>query len=228
MGQKKKHQQVLIVGLGRFGQSLAFDLAQLGAEVMGVDHREDAVEESADELTHAMIADCTEEKVLREFGVDQFDLVICAIGGDIQASIMTTLLLKELGAKRLVAKASTNLHGKVLEKIGVDRVVFPEREMAHRLAQDFMTPRFTEVLHLTVQQSMFEMPAPSAFAGVTLGDLHLRRRFGLNVLAIRRSTETVVDLDASTVICRGDVLLVLGNRQKAQEAMEGEEEGEEN
>lgn len=219
---KKKREQVLVIGLGRFGQSLATALAAGGAEVMGVDVHEEAAEEVAAELTHVLIADSTEEKVLREIGVEHFDIVVCAIGSDIQASILTTLILKELGAKKLVAKASTALHGKALEKIGVDRVVFPEREMALRLSRDLLTPQFTEVLHLTVRQSMFEMPAPAGFAGHTLIELNLRERFGLNVLAVRREGETTVSPTASETIQPGDVLLVLGDRQEAERAMEAE------
>ena len=164
MKNKPKTGQVLIVGLGRFGQSLARALVAGGVEVMAMDAREDAAEEISDEVPHVMIADSTEEHVLREVGPEQFDLVVCAIGGDIQASIMTTLLLKEMGAKKLIAKASTALHGRALAKLGVDRVVYPEREIAQRLAQDVMAPNITELVHLTVTQSMFEMPAPGQVA----------------------------------------------------------------
>lgn len=215
--KKRKPQQVLIIGLGRFGQSLARALVQGGSEVMAMDAREDATEEVAADITHVMIADSTEEAVLKEVGVEHFDCVVCAIGGNIQASIMTTLLLKEIGVKKLVAKASTSLHGRALEKLGVDRVVYPERDMANRLAQDFLHPQMTEVLHLTVQQSMFEMPAPSSFFGKSLIELNLRERFGLNVLVIRRNGEPVVSPSPYELIQQGDVLLVLGNRDRAEE-----------
>lgn len=216
---KKRQQQVLIIGLGRFGLSLARALVQGGSEVMAMDSREEATEEIADEVTHVMIADSTDESVLREVGLEHFDYVVCAIGGDIQASIMTTLLLKEMGVKQLIAKASTSLHGRALAKLGVDRVVYPEREMAQRLAQDFFTPQLTEILHLTVTQSMFEMPAPRAFEGRSLIELSLRERFGLNVLAIRRAgeSEPMVSPPPTETLVRGDALLVLGSRARAEE-----------
>jgi trk system potassium uptake protein TrkA len=147
-------------------------------------------------------------------------VVVCSIGGDIQASIMTTLLLKEMGAKYLVAKASTALHGRALAKLGVDRVVYPEREMAQRLAQDFLAPNVTEVLHLTVSQSMFEMPAPAKFAGKTLIELNLREKFGLNVLAIKRGGEPQVSPPPTEIIEVGDILLVLGSRERAEDCVE--------
>lgn len=217
---KKKQEQVLVIGLGRFGQSLATVLAQSGAEVMAIDADEEATEQVANEVTHVMIADSTEENVLREVGLEHFDVVVCAIGGDIQASIMTTLLLKELGVKRLVAKASTALHGRALEKLGVDRVIYPERDMAERLSQEILTPQFTQIMHLTVRESMFEMPAPGKFEGKTLMELSLRDRYHLNVLAIRRDGGTVVSPQANEVIHEGDILLVLGNRGEAQLAID--------
>lgn len=220
MKKKKKTQQVLIIGLGRFGQSLARALIQEGTEVMAMDRREDAAHEVAQDVTHVMIADSTEENVLREVGLEHFDWVVCAIGGDIQASIMTTLLLKEMGVKQLVAKASTALHGRALAKLGVDRVVYPERDMAQRLVQDLLSPNLTEILHLTVQQSMFEMPAPAKFTGKSLIELGLRERYGLNVLAIRRDGEPQVSPPPDARILAGDVLLVMGNRERAQECAE--------
>ncbi len=217
---KKKQEQVLVIGLGRFGQSLALVLAQHGAEVMAIDASEEATEQVANDITHVMIADSTEETVLREVGLEHFDVVVCAIGGDIQASIMTTLLLKELGVKKLVAKASTSLHGRALEKLGVDRVVYPERDMAERLSQEILTPKFTAIMNLTVRESMFEMPAPRRFEGKTLMELSLRDKFHLNVLAIRRGSETIVSPKADEVLHEGDSLLVLGNRAEAQLAID--------
>lgn len=217
--KKKQNQQILIIGLGRFGRNLAATLAKEGAEVMAIDHDEEAAEQVANEVTHVLIADSTEEAVLKEVGLEHFDFVVCAMGSDIQASIMTTLILKELGVKQLVAKASTLLHGRALEKLGVDRIVYPEREMAERLSLEILTPRFTQIMHLTVRESMFEMPAPDRFDGKTLMELRLRDQYHLNVLAIRRSGSTQVSPKADEVIRKGDTLLVLGNRKEAEEAI---------
>lgn len=187
---------------------------------MAMDSREDAAEEISDEVTHVMIADSTEEHVLREVGPEHFDLVVCAIGGDIQASIMTTLLLKEMGAKKLIAKASTALHGRALEKLGVDRVVYPERDMAQRLAQDVMAPNIHELLHLTVGHSMFEMPAPDRFVGKSLIELNLREQYGFNVIAVKRDGETQVSPNPTEAIQQDDILLVLGNRERAEDIID--------
>lgn len=217
-------QQFLVLGLGRFGQRLALDLIELGAEVLGVDIQEDRVAEIADRLSHSAVADSTDRKTLEQLGVPDFDAVICAIGNDIEASVMSSLLLKELGSKKLVAKASSEIHGKILSKVGVERVIFPEREVASRLARDFLAPAdLFEVVSLTVQHSMFEVKAPGTFAGHTLAKLALRQRFGWNVVAIRRADATVVSPLAEEVVRRDDLLVVVGDRSSAREALEGHE-----
>lgn len=218
---KKPKQQILVAGLGRFGQGLALDLEELGAEVMGIDVQEDRVYEVADHLSHTAVADTTERKVLEQLGVGDFDAAVCAIGNDLEASLMTALLLKELNVKKLVAKATSDTHGKILAKIGADQVIYPEREVAARLARDFLAPKdFVEVVPLTVQHSMFELKAPSSFFGHTLAGLELRRRFGLNIVAIRRAQETVVSPMAEEVVRRDDLFVVVGERSRAQEALE--------
>jgi trk system potassium uptake protein TrkA len=219
MSSKK---QYLILGLGRFGQGLALDLERMGAEVMGVDENEEHVSEIADRITHTAVADTTEKKVLEQLGVAEFDSVICAIGNVLEASLMTTLLAKELGARHLVAKATSELHGKILKRIGADRVIFPEREVAARLARDFLAPKdFVELVPLTVQHSMFELKAPKEFSGHALSELHLRHKFGLLVVAIRRGEETVVSPGAHEVIRHNDLMVVVGDRAQAKELLNG-------
>lgn len=222
MIKKREKEQILVIGMGRFGQSLARSLVRDGFEVLAVDSNERSTDDVANEVTHVMIADATEEIVLKEIGPEHFDAVVCAIGSDVQASIMTVLLLKEMGVKYLVAKASTSIHGRALEKLGVDRVIFPEREMAERLSQDFLTPQLTELLKINVSHSMFEMPAPTSFIGRNLIDLSLRERFGLNVLAIKRNGESEVSPPPAEMIRPGDRLLLLGSRERASECLEAE------
>lgn len=215
-----KKKEILVVGLGRFGLNLALTLEQLGAEVMGVDNSEDAVNEVSEQITHAIIADTTDEKVMEGIGVSHFDEVVCAIGSHTEASLMTIVLLKEFGAKHLVAKASSDLHRRVLEKLGVDRVIYPEREVAARLARDFMVPKeFVEVVPLTVQHSMFELKSPSRFAGRTLAELNLRSRYGFLVVAIRRGEDTVVAPGPDEVVRHSDLLVVVGDRSEAEQAV---------
>ncbi len=213
-------RQYLVIGLGRFGTSLATYLKNLGAEVMAVDNREDLVNEIADYVTYSLIADTTDEHVVKDMGVDQFDEVICAIGSNIEASLMTTLLMREFGAKHLTSKASTELHGRLLEKIGADRVVYPERDMAYKLARDFQaTPGIEELMTFTVNQKMFEFKAPQAFDKHSLKELHLRVKFGINVVAIRRGENIITSPSANELIYKGDGMLVVGEIEKTLKAL---------
>lgn len=214
-------RQFLVVGLGRFGAALALLLEEMGGEVLAVDRREAAVSEIAEGVTHSIIADTTDERVVKDLGVDQFDDCICAIGGDIEGSLMTTLLLREFGARSLVSKASTELHGRLLEKIGADRVIYPERDMAQKLGRDlFAPPGIEELLTLSVRHRMFEIKAPEHFHQRTLADLQLRARHGMNVIAIRRGNDTIVSPAAEEVVHGGDGLVVVGDAEKARETLE--------
>ncbi|MGI5845009.1 MAG: potassium channel family protein [Candidatus Xenobium sp.] len=213
-------RQFLVVGLGRFGVSLAALLEKMGGEVLAVDRRESAVMEVADLVTSSLIADTTEERVVKDLGVENFDEVVCAIGTDVEASLMTTLLLREFGARILISKASTEMHGRLLEKIGVDRVIYPERDMAARLARDFFAPPgIEELLDLSVQHKMFQIQAPVHFHERSLADLHLRARFGMNIIAIRRGEKTIVSPSAQETLHDGDGLVVVGDYDRAQEAL---------
>ena len=214
-------QQYLVVGLGGFGHNLALSLVELGAEVMGVDRDELVVAEVADRITHTAVADTTDSRVVKQLGVADFDAVVCAIGTHLEASLMTTLLLKENGAKKLVAKAANEMHGKILSRIGADTVLYPEKEVASRLAKDFMASKdFVELVPLTVQHSMFELTAPKKFCGHTLQELHLRANFGLNVIGLKRGDQTIVSPAADEVIRHNDLMIVVGDRKKAQQAIE--------
>src|SRR5690606_32185589 len=135
-----KMQQFVVIGLGRFGSSLALELMDLGYEVLGVDLNEELVNDMSAYLTHAVAADATDEDMLKSLGIRNFDCGIVAIGSDIQMSILTAILLKDLGIKTVVAKAISVLHGRALEKLGVDRVIFPERDMGVRVAHQLVTP----------------------------------------------------------------------------------------
>src|SRR5690349_13447605 len=143
-----KANQFVIVGLGRFGSSIGRELIELGYEVLGVDRDEEKVQELATVLTHTVVADATEEEVLRSIGARNFDCGVVAIGDDIQASILATILLKELGVKKVVAKAVSELHGRVLERMGVDRVIYPERDMGVRLAHQLVSPNLLDYIEI--------------------------------------------------------------------------------
>jgi len=141
-------KQFIVLGLGRFGSAVATSLAELGHEVLGVDYDEEIVNILKDKITQAVQADVTEERVLKELGVKNFDTAIVGIGSNLETSILVTMMLKEMGLKYIIAKAQNNLHAKVLKKIGVDKVVFPERDMGARIAQRLITPNIKDYIEL--------------------------------------------------------------------------------
>ncbi|GBF32898.1 Trk system potassium uptake protein TrkA [Desulfocucumis palustris] len=207
-------KQFAVIGLGRFGSSVARTLTQMGYDVLAIDSDENKVEELADVVTHAVTASALEETVLKSLGVRNFDVVVVAIGQDIQSNILVTLMLKEMGVKKVVAKASTELQGKVLQKIGADIVVFPERDMGERVARWLVSRNIIDVINLSPDYSLVELAAPAEFHGTSLQDSGLRKKYGITVLAIRRGKEFIISPEARQIIEEGDVLIVLGSNEK--------------
>lgn len=206
-------RQYAIIGLGRFGTSLAKALAEMGHQVLVVDHSAEKVQEIAPFVTQAVQLDSVEEGALRQVGIRNFDVVVVAIGEDLQANILTTLILKEMGVKCIIAKAVNELHGKVLERIGADRVVYPERDMALRLARHLGAVNVLDVIQLSPEYNIEEIRVPKKFAGRTLGQLDLRARSGLNVISIRRGEEVLIAPGADDVLKEGDVIAVVGKKK---------------
>lgn len=206
-------KQFAVLGLGRFGSSLAKTLYDLGHEVLAVDEREEAVQEISESVTHAVQADATDESALRSLGLRNFDVVIVSIGADIQASILVTLIVKELGVKYVVAKAQSELHAKVLYKIGADRVVLPERDMGLRLAHNLVSSNVLDFIELSSDYSIVEVVALNEWQGKTLKDLNFRRKYGLNVIAIKHNGEMNVSPRAEDIIEENDVLVVIGENE---------------
>lgn len=205
-------QEFAVIGLGRFGSSVARTLAELGHSVLGVDTDEHRVQEIANEITHAVQADCTDEQTVRSLGLRNFDTVIVAIGQDLEASILVTLLLKELGVKNVVAKAATESHGKVLERVGADRVVFPEKDMGAKVARFLAQSNIMDFIELTPDVSVVEFSPRDGF-GKTLKDLDLRARFHVTVMAIRRGKEVLVSPLADVPLKDGDILVAIGKNE---------------
>lgn len=206
-------KQFAVLGLGRFGSSLAKTLYDLGHEVLAVDEREEAVQEISELVTHAVQADATDESALRSLGLRNFDVVIVSIGADIQSSILVTLIVKELGVKYVVAKAQSELHAKVLYKIGADRVVLPERDMGLRLAHNLVSSNVLDFIELSSDYSIVEVAALNEWQGKTLKDLNFRRKYGLNVIAIKHNGEMNVSPRAEDIIEENDVLVVIGENE---------------
>lgn len=206
-------KQFVVIGLGRFGSSISKTLYNLGYDVLGIDSNEEIVQSMADSITHAVQADATDENTLKALGVRNFDVGIVSIGQDIQASILVTLILKELGIKFVVAKAQSELHGKVLYKIGADRVVFPERDMGIRVAHNLVSSNILDYIELSPDFSIVEIGAIPNWFDKSLRELDMRGKHGLNVMAIKRNDEVIVSPKADDVILEGDILVVVGQNK---------------
>jgi len=203
-------RQFAVIGLGRFGRSVAITLAGMGCEVLGLDLEEGVVHEMGNCLTHVVQADATDEEVLRSLGLRNLDVVVVGIGQDIQSSILVTLMLKELGVRYVVAKAQTEAHGKVLARVGADRVVFPERDMGARVAHNLVSANVLDQIELSPDCTIMEIVAGEKLASKTLRQLDLRAKHGVNVMAIRKGNEVIVSPKADECIAADDVLVVIG------------------
>ncbi|MCL5058000.1 MAG: TrkA family potassium uptake protein [Actinobacteria bacterium] len=208
-------KQLAVIGLGRFGMSLIEELAQMGHEVLAIDYDEQKVNTVADTVTHAVQADAMDEQVLKALGIRNFDTVVVSIGENIQSSILTTILLKEIGVAKVVAKARNHLHGKVLEKIGAS-VIFPERDMGRRLAHILVSEGILDQIYLSRDHSIMEIKAPGRFVGKNLVEIDVRRKFKVTILAIKRGEEIVVSPRAEEIIAEGDILVAIGKNHDLQ------------
>jgi trk system potassium uptake protein TrkA len=212
-----KPQQFAVIGIGRFGASVATTLYDMGHDVLALDASEAKIEGIVDKVTHAVVVDSTSETALRSLGITNFDVVIVSIGQEIQASILTTLVLKELGVNYIVAKARTSLHGKVLQKIGADRIVYPERDMGIRVANNLVATNVLDFIELSPDYSIVEIIAPEETHGKSLRELDLRAKYGVNVLAIRTAdAQIIVTPAASDRLHPGDLLIVVGDNKSIQ------------
>lgn len=211
-----KTGQYVIIGLGRFGANLGIQLMEMGCEVLGIDKDEEAVDEMSELLTHTVVADATDEQTLRSLGVRNFDCGIVAIGNDIQMSILATILLKEMGVKTVIAKAISKLHGRALEKLGVDRIVYPERDMAIRVAHQLVTPHLLDYLELSGEYSIVELKVPACLHDMTLADLNSRTRFGCTVVALHTSAGVRIAPTAMDRLQKDDIMVVIGSNDNLE------------
>lgn len=209
MSRNNKKKQYIVVGLGRFGRAIAETLCQDGAEVLGVDSRMDLVEDMRDVLTHAVQMDAMDRDALEALGVRDFDIAFVTMGSDIRASGTIVLLLKELGAKRVIAKAHDDFHGRMLEKLGADQVLFPERDMGRRVAHNLVSGNVIDFLELSNQYSMAEIRPKPEWVGRTLGELSMRTKLGINVVAIKNGDDLNAMPVQETALREDDVMLVV-------------------
>ena len=200
----------VVIGLGRFGTTLARQLCALGGQVLAMDIRSDLVQQVANDVTHAVVGDGQDKEVLRALGVRDFDCAIIAIGDDLAASVLTTMSLKELGVPYIICKAHDETHRRVLEKLGVDRVIIPEKENAERLARSLNSHNVLDYIELSEEYGILEVPAPGSWIGKTLKELNIRAKLGVNIIAVESGKKTNVSPAADYRIQEGDILVVLG------------------
>lgn len=209
-------QQVMVIGLGRFGSALARELERLGHEVLAVDRSEQRVNEIAPDVTHALQLDAADEDALRAAGAAEFGTAVVAISGDAEPSIFAVMVLKRLGVGNVIAKAGSQLHGEILARVGADRVVFPERETGLRLAHSFNVPNVIDYLDVAPSFGIEKIRPPRSFVGRTLGELDLKGRLGLTPVALRRGKQVFVNPARDERIAEGDELILIGRDDKLE------------
>lgn len=203
-------KQFIVIGLGRFGSSVAQTLTDSGHDVLAIDQDNQIIQDISNSVTHAVEADATDEEALKTLGVRNFDVAIVSIGDNLHANILCTLILKELGVPYVIVKAQDNLHGKVLTKVGADRVVYPERDMGERIANNLISSNVLDYLEFAPNYSVVEIMASENMIGKTLAEVGFRNKFDVNVMAIKRGDNLNLTPGANDKIMADDNLIVMG------------------
>lgn len=211
-----KMKSILLIGLGRFGKNIALKLHELGHEVMAVDKKEERVEEVLPYVTNAQIGDSMNELFLQSLGVDNYDVCIVAIGNDFQSSLETTSLLKELGAKKVVSRAARDVQAKFLLKNGADEIVYPEKQLAAWTAIRYSSDHIFDYIELAGDYAIFEIEIPFSWIGRSVGEINIRQKYNINIMALKRDNKMELTITSSTCFKKGDAMLVLGKYKDIQ------------
>ena len=209
-------KSVLLIGLGRFGRQVAEKLNELGHQVMAIDENEELVDNVLSIVTNAQIGDATNSEFLKSLGVNNFDLCIVAIGGNFQNSLETTALLKELGAKFVISRASTDIHAKFLLRNGADEVIYPEKQIASWAAIRYSADYILDFISIDENVSMFEVNIPEQWIGKTISQIDIRRKFGINIMAIKRDGKLNLTVHPDTLLNPGETILIIGELKDVQ------------
>ena len=209
-------KSILLIGLGRFGKHIAMKLRELNHEVMAVDHKEELVQEILPYATGAQIGDSTNEEFLRSLGVDNYDVCIVAIGDDFQSSLETTSLLKELGARMVISRAATDVQEKFLLRNGADEVVYPEKQLAKWTAIRCSADHILDYIEIDSDHAIFEVPIPKGWLGKTVGQLDIRKKYNVNILAVRTGSRLDSFITPDIRLCAGRTLMVMGKYRDLQ------------
>ena len=203
----------VVFGLGKFGRSVAQTLAQNGCDVLAIDKSEETIQDVSEFVTHAVQADVTDADALNALGIRNFEVAVVAISNDMQSSIMATILAKEMGVGYVVAKAQNDIHKRVLEKVGADRVIFPEREIGIRIANNLTSDSFVDFIELSDDFSIVELEVKEHWKGKTLRELDLRNDVGLNVIGMRQGVTMTITPGPDKLLELGEILIVIGSNK---------------
>ena len=209
-------KSILLIGLGRFGKHIAMHLNQLGHQVMAVDHEEERIEAVLPFVTNAQIGDSTNAYFLESLGISNYDVCIVAIGNDFQSSLETTSLLKELGGKMVVSRAARDVQAKFLLRNGAEEGVYPEKQLAKWTAIRYSADHILDYIELDEDHAMFEVSVPEAWAGRTIGQIDIRKKFSINIMGIKKSGKLELSISPDTVLEAEDTMLVLGRNKNLQ------------
>lgn len=208
------NQSYAVFGLGRYGRAVAKELAESGAEVLAVDLDENIVNAASVEIPYCKCADITEAEVIKRLGIANIDVVIIAMATNLEASVLAAMLCKEIGVKTVIAKCSSEMHRKILSKVGADRVVFPENESGIRLAKNLLSSGFVDIMDLSNDVSMVELSVKPEWEGKTLIELNLRKKYSINVVAIIEDKSVRIDIDPEKPLLHSMRLIVIADRTK--------------
>ncbi len=202
----------VILGLGRFGQSVAKTLYELGHEVLAIDENEGLIQSISNHITYAMVGNVTDENVLKSVGIKNFDAAVVSTGKNLESSILVTQMLKEMGIRYILVKAQNELHARVLTKLGADRVIFPEQDMGVRAAHNLVSTNIIDYIELSPDYTIIEINPPKRWEGKTLKELNVRAKHGINIIAIKNGTKINVSPTADYIVNSNDILVVIGSK----------------
>lgn len=212
----KTNNSYAILGLGRYGMAVAKELVENGADVLAVDHNEELVNDAISELPVCRCADITDPEVIKQLGISNIDVVIIAVSGSLETSVMATTLCKEAGVKNVIVKCSNEMHAKILSRIGADKVVLPERESGIRLAKNLLSSGFIDILDLTNNVSLVEIDVKPEWVGKSLIDLNLRKKYSINVIAIQQKNDVTTDIDPAKPLEGTMKMIVVADKTKLE------------
>ncbi|MBQ8803849.1 MAG: TrkA family potassium uptake protein [Tyzzerella sp.] len=208
------HQSYAVFGLGRYGTAVAKELIENGAEVLAVDIDEDVVDAAITEIPLCKCADITDAEVIKQLGISNIDVVVIAMASNLEASVMAIMLCKEAGVKTVIAKCATEMHKKILDKVGADKVVLPESESGTRLAKNLLSSGFIDIVELSRDVSMVELDVKPEWIGKTILELNLRKKYSINIVAICQGTDVCVNIEPEKVLEESMKLIVIANTAK--------------